>query len=210
MQERQIYLEMTPILKEMEIMKISVDLKQREVYLEEGALLLEEILTSDQQEKIFKEIEMVQSTSGRDLWRKNHRLRQLPVLRPVVNVASQLLGENLIRLGYDQYLPHLNGIWMDWVHGKASLRDLGSYRGEVCSVLLPLTGRGDALYVRPEWKLDLAEWVDTAKPHYLVLYSTLKAQYTLNKKDPAAAEMVRLGYNNGDRLREEINPVVHR
>lgn len=191
-------------------MKISVDSKQREVYLAEGALLLEDLLTSDQQEAIFAEIEKADSDSGRDLWRKNEKLRRLPALRNVVNVIAQLLDEKLIRLGFDQYLSGIDGVWADWIRGTLSLRDLGPYRGEICSVLLPLTGGGNALFVRPEWKLELSDWVDVAKPHYLILFTTLKAQYVLNKKDPAAAEMSRLGYINGDRLREEINPIVHK
>ncbi len=191
-------------------MKISVDPKQREVYLEEGALLLEEMLTSDQQEALLSAVESIESATGRDLWRKNGKLMKMAPLRPVVHVASQLLGDKLVRLGYDQYLPKLEGAYAAWIEGTASLRDLGPYWGEICAVLLPLTGKGDALYVRPEWKLKLSDWVDAGKPHYLILYSTLKAQYILNKKDPAAAEMGRLGYNNGDRLREEVNPIVHK
>ena len=66
------------------------------------------------------------------------------------------------------------------------------------------------LQIKILWKLDLNDWVESAKPHYLIFFTTLNAQYILNKKDPAASEMNRLGYNNGDRLREEINPIVHK
>lgn len=191
-------------------MKISVDPKQREVYLESGALLLEEILTSDVQEAILAEADQMKDVLGRDLWRKNATMKKMAGSRPVVSVVSQLLGERLIRLGFDQYLPKIEGEYAEWIKGTVSLRDISSYRGEICAALIPLTGQGNALFVKPEWKLELGEWVNLDAPHYLVLYTTLKAQYVLNKKDPASVEMSKLGYNNGDRLKEEINPVVHK
>lgn len=191
-------------------MKISVDPKQREVFLEDGALLLEEILTSDIQEKILAEADQMKDPLGRDLWRKSATMKKMAGNRPIVNVVSQLLGEKLIRLGFDQYLPKIDGGYADWIQGTGSLRDISSFRGEMCAVLIPLTGVANALFVKPEWKLELGEWINLDVPHYLVLYTTLKAQYVLNKQDPASADMVRLGYNNGDHLTEEINPVIHK
>ena len=191
-------------------MKISVDSKQREVYLEDGALLLEDILSSKDQEIILYTADGLNDPLGRDLWRKNETMKKMAGSRPIVNVVSQLFGQKLIRLGFDQYLPKIEGIYSDWIQGESSLRDISSYRGEVCAVLISLTGQGNALFIKPEWKLELAKWVDVTLPHYLVLYTTLKAQYVLNKRDPASAFMGRLGYVNGDRLNEELNPIVHK
>lgn len=191
-------------------MKISVDQRQIEVYVDSGVLLLEEILNSQQQEIFLMEAEKMNDSLGRDLWRVNESLKTMVRCRPIVNVVSQLLNEKLIRLCYDQYLPKIRSEYREWTDGTASLRSLSSYRGKSCAVLIPLSEQGNALFVNPDWKLELNEWIDVEIPHYLIYYTTLGAHFILNKQDPGSSRMNRLGYLNGDRLKEEINPIVHK
>ncbi len=191
-------------------MKISVDQKQKQAYLDNGILLLEEILSPKEQEAFLQEAEKMGDPLGRDLWRKNEKLKIMAGCRPIVNVVAQLLDEKLIRLCYDQYLPEIRDDYEKWIKGAAALRELSSYRGKSCAVLIPLAEQGNALFANPDWKLELSEWIDQKIPHYLIYYSTFKAHFILNKNDPGKRRTSQLGYLNGDRLKEEINPIVHK
>jgi hypothetical protein len=191
-------------------MKISVDQKQREVYLRDGALILEGILPPDFQEEVLKEADRVDAGGGRNLWRKSPALQQLDGCRPLVDVAAQLLGVKLVRLGFDHYIPSFAGAYEDWIQGRASLEEVSSIQGNSCGVLISLTGNGDGLFVEPSHSVDLTPWIENDGPYYLILYTSAKSRYVLNRRDPGSSVMARLGYNTGDRLKEGSNPIVHK
>ncbi len=191
-------------------MRIAVAEKQRDFYIEEGAILFEDVIETAQQESFFQELEKIRNPEGRDLWRQSEKMRELASHRSLTEVAAQLMQEKMLRIGYDQYLDKLEGKYLDLINGGVPLGKIGSLQGHSCGVLLSLTSEGKGIFIRPDRRIEIEEWVDVNAPYYLILFTSLKAQYVLNRDDPHFSLMTRLGYGNGDRLKEEKNPIVYR
>lgn len=191
-------------------MRIAVAEKQHDFYAEKGAILFEDVIETAQQESFFQELDKIKNSEGRDLWRKSEKIRNLASHRSFTEIAAQLMKKKMIRIGYDQYLDTLDGKYLELIQGKVPLGKIGCFQGGACGVLLPMISGGKGIFIRSDCRIEIEEWVDIKAPHYLVLYTSLKAQYVLNRNDPHCLLMNRLGYSNGDRLKEEYNPIVYR
>lgn len=159
---------------------------------------------------------------GRDMWRANSAVKKIAVLRRFAEIAVQLIDVKPLRLGYDQLLvksqlqsPALPGgnPCPGFLQTAASLKEISCIQGIACGWLLCLSGEtsGNAVFFHSEAFLDFPRLADLEHhAHYLVVYTRVKSVYILNRRDPNVRSLMKLGYNFGDRLIEEKNPIIFR
>lgn len=148
-------------------MKFSIASDHREFFQVNKAIEFEGILTQDQLEQLINAVELVLSarlnisskeisnkdpyrlfTVGRDLWRSNESIRKIVTNPHLTEIASELFGKKMMRLGYDQFLPSQVKQFLiepDEMHTysnllqkKTSLKDISALQGVIGGMMICL------------------------------------------------------------------------
>ncbi len=194
-------------------MKFAVDQTHLSYYKLHGMIGFEEVLSEDSVKQLLSAIKIKPTEDGRDVWRQDPLVRSLITSRPLVEIASQLADQKILKLGYDQWIPRPQaGPYAPFFSGKGSLNDFSSFQGIVCGLLLVLDPQSErkGLFLDPMRTFFLKNYLQSDVPLLLVAYTHLKAQYIVNREDPFSPAMMRLGYSPGDRIKEHLNPTVYR
>lgn len=164
---------------------------------------------------------------GRDLWRKNEALLKILSQRKLGEAAVRLTGKRPLRIGFDQLFPAPVPVlaatetpYEDFLARKKSLADWTSLQGVVCGLLISLDGGfdensmlpaqpGNGVFLSPEALINFPAFAKSKDCSlYLIVYTDSKSVYIYNRQDTHARAFGRLGYNIGDRLSDEKNPIV--
>lgn len=186
----------------------------------------------DKSERKFKE--------GRDLWRTNPAIRKFVIDKGLAKIASELLGVRFLRLGYDQFLPDTTGCHsLEWANANisynsllnksATLEEISCLRGVlggVCVALHSLESAetdeneqafpfskhlGNVVFFSADKILNFAELKKRPTQEFLlIVYAAKTTLYVPNDSDAHQHALKHLGYVFGDKLNDELNPVVCR
>jgi hypothetical protein len=147
-------------------MKFAVANEHREYFQQNKVIEFEGLLTSEQLNQLNVGIDAALSKrlaeplhkihtlsadklflAGRDLWRDNNAVKKLVTNSLLGQIAAELMQEDPIRLGYDQYLPvpsamshlHKSGDKYQVLLGKtSSLEEVSCLQGVRCGLILCL------------------------------------------------------------------------
>lgn len=171
---------------------------------------------------------------GRDLWRKSDLVKKIALDKQFAKMASELTGEKFIRLGYDQFLSPesltvttrktLNPKQALLTGSELTLESVSSIKGVLCGLLIclnsspqevttslfPMTA-GNIVYFSFQTKIDFTELFKREGQEFILLvYVGKKSIYIHNEGDPNLHAFKELGYVFGDKLSDQLNPVLYR
>lgn len=145
-------------------MKFVITAEHRHFFEQKNAIEFEGLLDSDQL-KLFlnalnttlserlhinprnlqKQTPQAQFMAGHDLWRANDALKKIIAHTRLAEIAAQLTGQRVLRLGYDQFLPSLGnsvyqieGSYSEIINSQSSLEEISSLQGITCGLMLCL------------------------------------------------------------------------
>lgn len=208
----------------------------------EGYIEFQEVLTPQQLQEINLEITSLLAESlkvsersvgqrppqdiysvGRDLWRKSPSIKKYLLHKRWARIAAELLDSSLLRIGYDQLIPH------GYNHESiTTLSAISPLQGIFCGVLftlesddrillegatpsLPSPTAGNAIFFKSDHPLDLSDLSPlTSGLYHLVVFAGAKTVYIYNETDINTHTMKRLGYVFGDKLNDSLNPILYR
>jgi len=159
---------------------------------------------------------------GRDLWRAHDNVRKIVGFKDLARIASELLEQSTIRLGYDMFFPGV-----DLMGRTMTLQEMSSLQGVICGLMVCLEGStsseteetpsifarkaGNGVYFRPELLIDFSELNNRPGHSYLlIVYVQASTVYIFQENDPHAHAMKSLGYSFGDKLSDKLNPILIR
>ena len=177
---------------------------------------------------------------GRDLWRKNDFVKKIVLDKELVGIASELLRQRFVRLGYDQFL--LGGSFKSVPENpndnllsartllttqQTNLDEISCIRGALCGLIICLRSAKEPLERQPgslfpveaghmtfftaQANIDFSELSKREGQEFLlIVYAEKTTLYVANEKDPHWHGLKRLGYVFGDRVRDNLHPVLHR
>lgn len=234
-------------------MKLAVDDEHRRFFEANKGIEFEGVFTHDEIDIIRNEISLALSRrllvsknsvfeknpqkifeSGRDLWRDSTGLKKITCQRRLGELVYQLVGERPIRIGYEQYYPHLDhlasrlaGKYTNFLLKPASLKEVSSMQGIACGILIGLTEnegveqsiensifprkKGNIVFLHPDGIIDWPCLLEgNGKEYYLIVYTIRKGIYIKNRMDPLTGSFIQLGYSSGDLLKDKLNPIIFR
>lgn len=146
-------------------MKFSVASEHRNYFQNKQTIEFEALLSSDQTRQLVVAIETVLSKrlnvrtgqlkqqqaetlflSGHDLWRQNDYIKRIATQPRLAEIASELIEQKKLRLGYDQYFPfpkqriadNVLNPYADLLLKQPTLKDISSVNGLLCGLMLCL------------------------------------------------------------------------
>lgn len=176
---------------------------------------------------------------GRDLWRKDPAIRKFVSDKELAKIASELLGGKFLRLGYDQLLPNMvldpsetmlmNSPYASLLSKPATLEEISCIQGALCGVCICLRSaecieeslaprnspfsmhEGNAVFFSADKSIDFSELKRCPKQEFLlIVYAAKTSLYIPNELDAHQHAFKKIGYVFGDRLNDELNPVICR
>lgn len=139
-------------------MKFSVIKEQRFFFQKNHWIECEGILSESQLQTLSREIPTVcterlktpegKASSeqlfgvGRDLWRGTSPLKKIILSSGLAQIASELIEQQPLRMGYDQLFPplslgtSLNGVYATYLNECLSLEEISSIQGVLCGLML--------------------------------------------------------------------------
>lgn len=139
-------------------MKFSVIKEQRFFFQQNHWIECEGILSENQLQTLSREIPTVcterlktpeeKASSeelfevGRDLWRGTSALKKIILSKDLAQIASELIEQQPLRMGYDQLFPplslgtSLNGVYAAYLNECLSLEEISSVQGILCGLML--------------------------------------------------------------------------
>lgn len=161
---------------------------------------------------------------GRDLWRKSPVVKRYVTGSAWAHIAAELLGKRPVRIGYDQLLPtHCTTLPSSLEEENLNLETISSLQGVTCGMILclkasssTLTGfptiPGSALYFYPDFPIDFTALKEASHGglFLLVVYTGKTAIYLKRKEDPHVNALKSIGYCFGDRLKDDLHPILVR
>jgi hypothetical protein len=170
--------------------------------------------------------------NGRDLWRRAPGVKKVLHGRNLAGIAAELIESKPLRFGYDMLFPSLpssqgGGAYANFLQTSPTLAAASSIQGVQCGAMLSLSAPeeqkedlppsslfstipGNAVFFAPDWPLPLNEILHRDGYTYLLLvYTKPNAVYLFQQGDPHVNSLKACGYNFGDRLNDQVNPIVY-
>lgn len=178
--------------------------------------------------------------NGRDLWRQNEIVKKVVWDKQLVGIASELMRKRFVRLGYDQFLlggplketpknakEELLGARTLLLNPQTNLEEMSCLQGTLCGVIICLSSAkqpferaptslfpsepGHITFFTSQANLNLSELSQRdGQKFLLIVYAEKTTLYIANEKDPNWHGLKRLGYVFGDRVKDNLHPVLHR
>jgi len=215
-------------------MKFIIENEHREFFQKNMAIEFEGLLSDEELTLLNHEISEVLSQrqdkghnvyAARDLWRESSVIKKIACQRRFAEIAAQLVDEKPLRLGYDLFFPSPS-LEAEPQPSK-TLNEMSSLQGIVCGLLLCLSGKepvtssmevqmfsgtsGNGVFLSPEAPINFQELSHhEGHSYYLVVYTKAKSVYIRNDQDPHTHAFKEVGYAFGDRLLDELNPIIYR
>lgn len=206
-------------------MKLTISSQQYEYFEEHHVIELEGLMTHADVFSLYEGIEMVISTrlkcsienikkqtpeevflASGDLWRSNLAIRKLITSPRLSSIASILLKEKPVRLGYDLYIEPTNASFLQTLRPFGEINCIQGFIGGMC-ICLEGEKEGNIKVFSPEFSMDSHQMFD-GKPFVLITYCQASSIYLRKLADPMSQRLRDLGYTYGDRLSDDLNPIV--
>lgn len=159
-----------------------------------------------------------------NVWRNSEAFEKIVKNKNISELASFLLDQKVLRLGYDQIICdpfHLKefktldcfssinrmvGGWIICIKGDAPDEN----RTNQQLITFP-TIQGNGVLLKANTPIDFSI-LDERKDHcyLLIAYSSQRATYQPNPKDPFPNYLKELGYRQGEHLNDKMNPILFR
>lgn len=235
-------------------MKFAVASEHRDFYHKNHLIEFNELLNPDQLADLNKQINEylapklgipvykvknaspeAQFNVGRDLWRVNDSLKRMILSPKLAEIASELIEQRPLRIGYDQLFPESKPLfdrfavkenYLTYIQKHRSLHEVSCVRDIACGLMLCLAGPeqmpsekpsifsrtpGSGVFFNPELSVDFSEIEEYGDHRYLlIVYGLSSAVYALNQDDPHTHALKHLGYIFNDKLNDRLNPIVYR
>jgi hypothetical protein len=193
---------------------IVLSLQQRNYFVKNGFLELEGYASEEMCKSIISELKF-----GRDSWRSSPLLKTFLTSRQIGKIISSLTQSSPFRLACDHYFKPGTSIELE------STKDMLCIQGILCSAFLRLDSsplsfglkasplgltpfpqsKGNLLLVKPDLLLQLPS---PNLPLYMFSYASVSSVYFNNSKDQFKDSYKQLGYDYGDRLKNELHPLL--
>lgn len=166
-----------------------------------------------------------QFDAGRDVWRENPAVRKWVTNGSWAEIASELTRKRPLRLCYDQFIPSRISPKMYPLPTEQTLQSISCIQGVICGIIVCLKGfcdpkegsifpskAGNAMFISGEKVLDFSELQTFPEnmQFLLISYSSKNSVYMRNEADTHLHGFKNLGYVFGDRLTDDVNPIVYR
>ncbi len=176
---------------------------------------------SCKEEQIAKKSTKDIFTQGRDFWREDPSYKKIALHQNLANIAASLVGAQTFRMGYDHYirkgydaitlsptsLQNISSIQK--IYGGMLIRISGTSESLTNETAFPIPKNpGDAIFFHPEYLLSWeALFQDLESSFYLIVYAHGEARYIPNEKDIQPNFLKKVGYMQGEFLRNDLNPL---
>lgn len=174
--------------------------------------------------------------SGRDLWRSSSILKKISTHRYFGEIASELIFQKPLRLGYDQFLPSPSplsnkvdiGPYSTYLKRSATIEEVSCLQGILCGLMLCIKGNdssesdpetsdvfskkaGNGIFFSNKAVINFENLFKHINQQYLmIIYTAGTSVYVHCDKDPLSFSLRDLGYSFGDKLQDKRNPIVYR
>jgi hypothetical protein len=234
-------------------MKFAVDSNHRDYFHKNQAIEFDALLTEKQVKLLASHIKLALSArlnsnnsispennflAGRDLFRLDPIIRKIVIQKHLAEIASELIDQKPLRLGYDQFIPfpptqqildHHQSPYCHLLNSTPTLQEMSSLQGVLCGLLICIEAKvkfddhpeeertffsrkaGNGVFYHPNAKLNFADLVKSPGCSYLlVVYVHSTTVYILNTLDPNTYLLKNYGYSLGDKLTDKLNPIIIR
>ncbi|MGA8164614.1 MAG: hypothetical protein WB791_06265 [Waddliaceae bacterium] len=173
--------------------------------------------------------------AGHNLWRVNPQIKDMISQSRFGAIVSQLIEKKPLRLGYDQFFPSLGeeneeseaSRYREFLSTSRTLTQISSIQGILCGLFLSLSGNGRTLipggeglfptvagngvFFAPNQPIPFPALLHRrGYAYYLIVYVQVNSVYVRNRGDPHFWKLNKAGYQFGDRLIDERNPLIYR
>lgn len=192
-------------------MRYSLTKEVRQVFYRNGVVTLSELVTlpeelpscsATREDALLKE--------GWDIHRREPALAALCKKRPPLEILSELTGKKPLRLLYSYYFKEvLPRDTNPFFHNSYPLSLTSSFQGTVGAISFDLD-TGDCSFYTVEHNIDFSKFTKRSMNSLFVVYGTKDALFRKGEQDLHAPYFRSLGYEYGDTLSDELNPIVYR
>jgi len=166
-----------------------------------------------------------QFKAGRDVWREDLAVKKWVTSSSLAEIASELTHVRPLRLCYDQFIPSRISPQIFLSNSEKTLETISCIQGVLCGIMVCLKGfchpkegsifpskAGNAIIFSSTKAIDFSELQTFPEDvcFLLITYSSKNSVYMRNDADTHVHEFKNLGYVFGDRLTDDINPIVYR
>lgn len=208
-------------------MKLSVTSQQHEYFQAQHLIVFEGVLSKEEiseleanidktlalnlkrtVDQVWRESPEKLFLAGLNLWQSSIPIRKLITSSRLSNVASQLLNQKPMRMGYDLYIKPGNAHFLEPLR---PFREICCIQGLLGGILICLEGEkaGNMAVFGPELQINPTT-VFAGKPFLLVTYAHPTSLFIRNLSDPMCLVLQKMGYRYGDRLTDALNPIIYK
>lgn len=155
--------------------------------------------------------------NGRDLWRNHPEIKKQATNRNLATIASGLVRQKPIRLALDQWIP----AGFDWKN-ISTLEQLVPVQGLLAGVFIAIDSgvlgengsifpgqAGNVLIVKPDTQLPFNELsLERNQSFLLIAYGSRNSVYIHKETDPLTHYLKEFDYVFGDRLPDNLHPLL--
>jgi len=175
-------------------------------------------ITNQQSSQLFR--------NGRDLWRSHDPIKKTICNPSYAEVFSELVDQKTIRLGYDQLFPAQQlgdgAFYTDFLQNPRYLSEFSCIQGVLGGLMLCIEGDatvasrsifsatpGNGVFFGEDYLIEFEQMLPD-HTYLLIVYTKKTSVYIANREDPFAHTLMNQGYSYGDRLTDQLNPVLCR
>lgn len=234
--------------------KFAIASEHRDFFNKQHSIELEELLNAKQLQRLTSAIDTALALrlklrvselpkapetlfmAGRDLWRGSDVIKNIVTQRQFSQIAAELTGQRMLRLGYDQFFSEpLRSSILTQAMSKTlfphpqTLTEISSLQGVQCGLMLCLRGEaseeeeassplfskqaGSGVFFNPQTPFLFqpnAENTNSLRQYLMIVYVSNSSVYLCNHSDPQVHALKQYGYVFGDKLNDKRNPIVYR
>jgi hypothetical protein len=208
-------------------MKLSVSSQQHEYFQAQHLIVFEGVLTSEEISELEANIDKALAVklkrtvdqvwrepadkiflAGLNLWQSSIPIRKLITSTRLSSVASQLLNQKPMRMGYDLYIKPGNAHFLEPLR---PFNEICCIQGLLGGILICLEGQkaGNMAVFGPELQIDASKIFD-GNPFLLVTYAHPMSLFIRRVSDPMYLVLQEIGYGYGDRLSDALSPIIYK
>lgn len=186
-------------------MKFAISQEQRDFFRKNGWISFVDLIDQKELASLNEGIEAALKlkpvrgksllSQGRDLWRKEERVKKVVQSRRLVEFAFEWIQKKPLRLAFDQWIPE----------NSKELNEHSAINQLLGIFFIRLTDGSGAFYLPSTPLPDFEEG-----PFFMIAYCDKYSQYLYEERDPQVHFLKSLGYVFGDRLSDRLHPILLR
>lgn len=203
-------------------MSIGLDSEQLRYFRINGKIEFEDLISPQEREACIRAFKKRINEQGKyppyplklgfDLFKEDQEIKPIFTGKKYASIALQLIEKSQIRFGFSQYLSReCYDNQFAYQHRKSCIKEF------ICGVCLCIEPAaepespffpqkaGNALFFLVDEDFYL-KFPKTTGTYIFILYTTARAHFSHSQDDPLNPYFRSLGYEQGDRLKEDLNP----